>query len=331
MSIDFAAAARKPAARVTKKKPQTKTGEEAVAAVETETEAEESETTCWGGAGRGGDTDATTAEGAPLPLAKLPRQWTPVPSSPAFASSASAAAPPTTADDFDLGRMKQSLLFGFADTASKFLEHTVLVWPKDLILSRWHDTLDATAAAADDKGREVFYTMIINTFHEGFKRHYTQINKRDEAMLSDESNKWLKMLRAKTKYRASAPVLRAQLWEFLEQLASMSNLWSLYARCPPKLFERIKGVLGGFAARIQRGEANVRDIDPMAIARELTTSMNKDEMRAFAESVMNEGGVEGITALISSLSPLLSKSGFDMTGLTRRLQETMRSFGFGGA
>jgi hypothetical protein len=227
-------------------------------------------------------------------------------------------------EDFDLPRMKQNLLYGFAATASKFLDVTTACWPKDPVLQAWHATLNGTASASDDKGREAFYSLIITTFHDGFRRHYAQINNRDEAMLADETNVWLKRLRAKAKYRASTPVIRAQLWKFVEQLASMSNLWALYARCPPKLFERIKVVLGGFAARVKAGKTTVRQLDPMQIARELMSSMGKDELRAFAQSVTAEGGLEAISALFSSLAPLLNESGFDMTALARKLQDAMR-------
>ena len=306
-SIDFAAAARKGKA----KKNKTKTSKVGVSSEAPETpEAPEVSELVEGPSVRSSVRSSVSSSASP--------SAGPVPESTPGLSGSSA-----DIGDFDLGRMKQSLLFGFADTASKFLSLTAQTWPKDEVLQRWHETLDATAAGSDEKSREIFYTTLIQTFHESFKRHYAHIQRRDESILSDESNAWLKMLRVNKKYRASAPILRAQLWQFVEQLASMSNLWALYSRCPPKLFERIKRVLGGFAARVQSGKASVRDIDPMTIAQELIATMGKDELRTFAESIMKEGGTEGISALISSLAPLFSKSGFDTAGLARKLQEAL--------
>jgi len=69
------------------------------------------------------------------------------------------------------------------------------------------------------------------------------------------------------------------------------------------------------ARQVKAGKTTVRQLDPMQIARELMSSMGKDELRAFAQSVTTEGGLEAISALFLS---------FDMTALARKLQDAMR-------
>lgn len=225
--------------------------------------------------------------------------------------------------------MRTSLMWSFADILYQFLEAAAVVWPKDAVIADWRAKFGGTAAAADDATREAFFGKLIDGFHETFKEHYSAIATQDAALFDDESIPWLAAVHAKAKFREAHPQIRKQVWEYASFLARFSNMYAMYAKCPDGLLGHIHRLALKLGTKLQRGEMNMADLNPLTLGEHLMKVLTPEELSKFGKSMMNESSLEGMISMLQSMVGTLG-GGAAWMGDTKDLLAMAASAGGGG-
>lgn len=94
----------------------------------------------------------------------------------------------------------------------------------------------------------------------------------------------------------------AEVWPLLDSMAQNLTFNQLYKMCPSGMINKISSLALDISTKIEKGEMKASDINPMALAGELTSTMSKEMMESFAKNVTGANvSMPGMMGLMSSL------------------------------
>lgn len=92
------------------------------------------------------------------------------------------------------------------------------------------------------------------------------------------------------------------VWPVLDSMAQNLTFNQLYKMCPSGMISKISSLALDISTKIENGEMKASDINPMALASELTSTMSKDMMESFAKNLTGANvSMPGMMGLMSSL------------------------------
>lgn len=218
-------------------------------------------------------------------------------------------------------KMREALRHSFMEMGAQFLAAAQELWSDDAaalrVLDTWAGQLAAAVAGAGDSEtrRAALFDAIVCNFHELFKDSYTAIAARDtEAMFGTadkprEPNAWTAALGVARLLHAAHADDVATCWEYTQILARHANMYAMYKRCPKSLLTHIHRMAETLHASMASGTATAADINPLALGRQLMTQLRPEELSAFGASILEDGALDGIVAMLQGMIGMLHDGG----------------------
>lgn len=194
----------------------------------------------------------------------------------------------------------------FLDLMDQFLSALEEVFPECLKVKQYKLALTARLALClTPESRLSVGKEAIHAFHDSMQLFYARVMEKDDSLLYEDielvhsidlAAKWTPELHAETK---------DAIWEFIQKLCEQSNIYSMYSRVPSSMMSSIESMAHTIASQINQGEMSLGDLNIQQVSQQVLSSLNADDLRAFAENLQGSDMLENVTNMYSMMSSML--------------------------
>ena len=132
-----------------------------------------------------------------------------------------------------------------------------------------------------------------------YQQFQTRILNKDETLFSDDGELF-KLVNAKEKWSSASDQVKDTIWQYLKQIVQSASVSDVYSKCPPKIMDIVTSMASSIVGDVQNGTFDPSQIDPMAISQKLMGSLKEDDIKEWGNSLMTDGGMDGLLTMMSS-------------------------------
>jgi len=156
------------------------------------------------------------------------------------------------------------------------------------------DVLGKSFASKQEEGLK-----LAKAFHRAFVDHYSDIvaKKSDFFTLQNEV---LISVNASTKFKSSPQDVQDTVWEYLRSLVQYAGMVDMYSKCPQAMLDSISGVAGGLIAKLQAGELDANNLNPLQLGQMMMQEMSAEDLEGFGNAIMEGGNMDSMMSIMQS-------------------------------
>ena len=189
------------------------------------------------------------------------------------------------------------LLEQFGSAAFNFLDASVGVWTEDSLLSKWHG--EWAAANTDPAESKAYAQRMLDEYMATYQKFQTRILNKDDTLFLEEAELF-QLVDAKGKWAGASDQVKDTIWQYLKQIVQSASVSDVYSKCPPKIMDIVTSMASSIVGDVQNGTFDPSQINPMAISQKLMGSLKEDDIKEWGNSLMTEGGMDGLLTMMSS-------------------------------
>jgi len=194
----------------------------------------------------------------------------------------------------------EGVLQQFLDMGLQFLNAAVEVWPEDRVLAAWKETAETARASGEDSRMRALAVAAQREFHDTFKDHYERLQKKDSAVI-DADLPLLATLDVKAKWRAADAAVRDTVWEYVQQLAQFSSMYTLYNKCPGGLMGKVTSMASALVSKLEAGEMDMASINPLQLSQQMLANMDPQDLESFGRELSSGGDIMGMMSMVQGM------------------------------
>jgi hypothetical protein len=74
----------------------------------------------------------------------------------------------------------------------------------------------------------------------------------------------------------------------------------MYSKCPQAMLDSISGVAGGIIAKMQNGELDMNNLNPVALGQMMMSQMSTDDLEGFGKAILEGGNMDSMMSIMQS-------------------------------
>lgn len=207
----------------------------------------------------------------------------------------------------------------FFDIAFEFAGACAEVWPQDTYVS--NEIMKKIEEQKESK--EVFGNKMAKQFHKDLQSSYPLALKKDSKFF-DVVDTLYPELEAKSKYANITSDIRNTVWEYLKNLIQYAGMVDMYSRCPQGMLDSISGIAGGLIDKIQSGEMNMNNINPLQLGQMMMQDMNPADLEQFGNAIMESGNIENMMSMMQGSLGGMPGGMPDLSSLSQMMQQNKK-------
>lgn len=196
----------------------------------------------------------------------------------------------------------------FFDVVKDFATACSDVWPSDEFIK----TKAAELTAVTDKqakGKE-----LAKLFHEAFASKYSLVVSKSASFFQHPA---FAPVNAASKFANSPNDLKETVWEYFRNMVQYAGMVDMYSKCPQGMLDSISNIAGSMVEKLQKGELDSANINPMEIGQMMMSSLNTADLENFGAAMMQSGNIE---SMMSIMQTSMGKNGMpDLSSLMSML------------
>ena len=185
----------------------------------------------------------------------------------------------------------------FYDVCTDFACACAEVWPSDLIVV--NESKRLVSQGTSNEAKKVEGLKLAKAFHAAFVEHYSLIVAKKGEFFSLPIDFMVKV-HASSKYANSPADVRETVWEYLRSLVQYAGMVDMYSKCPQAMLDSITGVAGGLIAKLQSGEMDPNNLNPMVLGQMMMQQMSSEDLEGFGQAIMEGGNMESMMSIMQS-------------------------------
>lgn len=194
----------------------------------------------------------------------------------------------------------------FFEVCAEFATACAEVWPSDEIIKTYAVHLESLGKSFDTK--QVEGLKLAKAFHLAFVDHYPDVVAKKEQFFS-LPHEILLSVNAANKYASSPRDVRDTVWEYLRSLVQYAGMVDMYSKCPQAMLDSISGVAGGLIAKLQAGELDANNLNPLQLGQMMMQEMSSDDLEGFGNAIMEGGNMDSMMSIMQSTMSGLGGAG----------------------
>ena len=200
----------------------------------------------------------------------------------------------------DFPSPSEGVLQQFLAMSLQFLDAAVEVWPQDAVLAEWKITAEAARASGEDARMRALALRAQAEFHGAFKDSYERLQKKDATLLQ-EAIPLLAVLDLPAKWHAADAAVRETVWEYVQQLAQFSSMYTLYSKCPGGLMGKVTSMASALVSKLEAGEMDMASINPMQLSQQMLANMDPQDLENFGRELSSGGDIMGMMSMMQGM------------------------------
>jgi hypothetical protein len=221
----------------------------------------------------------------------------------------------------DVGANPQdSTAIVFFDICVDFSTACAEVWPSDEVMKIQAARISSKKSTKEKQEEGL---NLAKLFHSTFVDHYSLIvSKKPEFFALPIEG--LVSVNASAKFASSPEDVRETVWEYLKSLVQYAGMVDMYSKCPQKMLDSISGVAGGLIAKLQSGELDPSNLNPIALGQMMMQQMSTEDLEGFGKAIMEGGNMDSMMSIMQSTMgaggiPGMGMGGMDMNAVMSML------------
>jgi hypothetical protein len=189
----------------------------------------------------------------------------------------------------------ETTLVGFTDMVNQFLNALAGVWPecigiKDYLLKIDLAINNAITPAAKRKAME----SLIQRYHNSVQPLYGRCATRDPTVFTECDIEFLRPVGLREKWLDGSidDDTRDCIWEYVLEMNRFAQLYEgLFTKIPTNTLNKIQSTAMDLAARIQKGEMTLADLDLNRLGKDVVDGLDEGEIEQFTNNIMQDPSV----------------------------------------
>jgi hypothetical protein len=194
----------------------------------------------------------------------------------------------------------------FFEVCGEFASACAEVWPTDEVIKKYSTHLQSLGKSFESK--QVEGLKLAKAFHLAFVEHYPDVIAK-KAHFFSLPHEILISVNAANKFASSPSDVRDTVWEYLRSLVQYAGMVDMYSKCPQAMLESISGVAGGLIAKLQAGELDANNLNPLQLGQMMMQEMSVDDLEGFGNAIMEGGNMDSMMSIMQSTMGGLAAGG----------------------
>jgi hypothetical protein len=185
----------------------------------------------------------------------------------------------------------------FFEVCAEFATACSEVWPSDEFMKKEAARLEVLGKSFASKQEEGL--KLAKAFHLAFVDHYPDVVSKKPEFFS-LPNQILLSVNAANKFQSSPQDVRDTVWEYLRSLVQYAGMVDMYSKCPQAMLDSISGVAGGLIAKLQAGELDPNNLNPLQLGQMMMQEMSAEDLEGFGNAIMEGGNMDSMMSIMQS-------------------------------
>jgi len=208
----------------------------------------------------------------------------------------------------------ETTLIGFTDMVNQFLIALSGVWSDCMGIKNFILKIDLTINNAMDANmKRKAMESLIQKYHVSVQPLYARCASRDPTVFTECDIEFLRPIGLREKWLDNSidDDTRDCIWEYVLEMNRYSQLYEgLFSKIPSNTLNKIQSTAVKLAARIQKGEMTLADLDLNQLGREVVNDLDEGEIEEFTNNIMADP-----TVLQNLCASMMGGSGIDMNAM----------------
>jgi hypothetical protein len=179
----------------------------------------------------------------------------------------------------------------FFDVVKDFTTASADVWPSDEFIKAKAAEL-TVVKDKQAKGKE-----LAKLFHEAFASKYSLVVSKSASFFQHPA---FEPVNAASKFANSPDDLKETVWEYFRNMVQYAGMVDMYSKCPQGMLDSISNIAGSMVEKLQKGELDTANINPMEIGQMMMSSLNTSDLENFGAAMMQGGNIESMMSIMQS-------------------------------